>query len=106
MARALLGLLVVAALGVTGFYTYNYMNNDGTCCHSEAAAVKRSCCTHDVPASAAKSCCSESGECTGECSKVAAEGESKCCEGKKEGSCCEGKEGGCCKEKKEDGKKE
>src|SRR4051794_4319971 len=104
MARALLGLLVVAALSVTGFYTYNYMNNDGSCCHSEAAAVKRSCCTAEVPVTT-KSCCSESGECTGECAKVAAEAEGKCCEGKKDG-CCEGKEGSCCKEKKDDGKKE
>ena len=29
MAKALFGLLVVAALGVTGYYTYSYVSNDG-----------------------------------------------------------------------------
>ena len=97
MARAFFGLLVVAALGVTGYYTYSYVNHDGTCCHSDTTAVKRSCCTSD----AAKPCCSESGECTGACTGI----EAKSADEKKEG-CCEGKEGGCCKDKKDDGKKE
>jgi hypothetical protein len=99
MARAFFGLLVAAALGVTGYYTYSYVHNDGTCCHSDGVAVKSSCCQSQ----AAKSCCSESGECTGACSQIAAEAK---CDGEKKEGCCEGKEGGCCKDKKEDGKKE
>ena len=96
MARALFGLLVVAALGVTGYYTYNYVHNEGTCCHSDGAAtVKRSCCTSETT----KSCCSESGDCTSACGL----GEGKSEEKK---SCCEGKEGSCCQEKKAEEKKE
>jgi hypothetical protein len=98
MAKAFFGLLVVAALGVTGYYTYSYINHDGACCQSDTAAVKKSCCSHDA---AAKTCCSESGDCTGACSM----GDAKAGEEKKDG-CCEGKEGGCCKDKKDEGKKE
>ena len=98
MAKAFFGLLVVAALGVTGYYTYSYVNNDGTCCHSDTTAVKKSCCHSDT---AKTSCCTESGECTGACGM----GEAKASDEKKDG-CCEGKEGGCCKDKKDEGKKE
>lgn len=102
MARALFGLLVVAALGVTGYYTYSYVHHDG-CCPGEQAvsAIKRSCCGSE----AAKPCCSESSECASPCSEAKAEEKKSCCEGK-EGSCCEGKEGGCCKDKKDEAKKD
>jgi hypothetical protein len=99
MARAFLGLLVVAALGVTGYLSYNWINNDGTCCHNDSVTLKRSCCQ---PSESAKTCCSESSECTSTCGQGS---DAKCCDEKKEG-CCEGKEGSCCKEKKDDGKKE
>lgn len=106
MARALLGLLVVAALGVSGYYTYSYVNCEGACSHSEVVGTKRTCCTVDSPNTTG------TGECTGECTKSACESESKCCKGDKESGCegkeggCEGKEGGCCKGKKDDTKKE
>lgn len=99
MAKSLFGLLVVAALGVTGYFTYSYVHNGG-CCHSDGMAVKSSCCQSQ----AAKTCCSESGECTGACGQGDG-AEAKCCSEKKEG-CCEGKEGSCCKDKNDDGKKE
>ncbi len=96
MARALFGLLVVAALGVTGYYTYSYVHNDGHCCGSDSTATVIK-----------KSCCSEAGECTSACGLGEGKSEAKksCCEGK-EGTCTEAKEGTCCKEKKDEEKKE
>jgi hypothetical protein len=102
MARALFGLLVVAALGLTGVYTYHwYTEPPGGCCGDESAAASSGCCK-----SAASACCSETtdaaanpGECPGIAASAAETKDSGCCPN---GKCCP--DGPCCPDKKDEKK--
>ena len=67
MARAILGLLVVGMLSLTGYYAYSTIgHSDDTPSATSVDTHKMGCCSE----SAAKKCCSESSDpagCTGEC---------------------------------------
>jgi hypothetical protein len=85
--KALFGLLVVGMLGITGYYTYSYVNEPATLPPATSSQSTSPCC----PSSR---CCQQT-EATQECS-AAKEAEGKCCQEGKEGKCCqEGKEGKC-----------
>jgi len=97
MARALFGVLAVAMLGLTGYYSYSWYNTDHPASDATviaSPAVKKSCCSAEKPAS----CCTDSTDaaaCTGECPSKA--DKSAC----SEGGCADKKEGECCQDKKE-----
>lgn len=80
MTKALLGVLVVAMLGLTGFVAYSHFaapavaEGSSDCCQPSGCQKCSSCCAHELP----PACSGDSAGCT-ECekSKKAAADEAK-----------------------------
>jgi len=90
MARAFLGLMVVAMLSLTGYYAYTTVGDSKS---APTIAVAETPTTLPCCQERANRCGSETTEAT------ACPSEGKCCAGGN-GGCCSEKKDGCCQDKK------